>query len=91
MEKEQLKKLFEEGSLLNRNYAGHEQMLMNEGTFVEIVSELLKSAGKNDIKSSEPHLPLGVVSGQVCAHDWIKKYYKDGDYAWQCIKCSEIK
>lgn len=63
MDKEKLKKLFNDGSMLNRNYEGHEQMLMNEGTFIEIVSELLNSAGKNEIESSEPHLPLGGVSG----------------------------
>ena len=37
-------KMFESGSMLNRNYAGHEQMLMNEGTFVEISKEIVKEA-----------------------------------------------
>ena len=44
-----------------------------------------------EINTSKLQLPLADVSGAVCVHDWIKKYYKDGDYAWQCIKCSEIK
>lgn len=29
--------LFEEGSMLIRDYKGHEQMLMNEGTFIDIM------------------------------------------------------
>ena len=52
--------------------------------------ELLREA-KTAIDTIEPHLPLVDISGQVCDHDWIKKYYKDGDYAWKCINCSEIK
>lgn len=36
---EELKELFESGAMLHRNYAGHEQFLMNEGTFVELVQQ----------------------------------------------------
>ncbi len=45
---QELKELFDSGSLLNRDYSGHEQMLMNEGAFIAIVSELL-SANKSEV------------------------------------------
>ena len=33
------KELFEDGSMLIRDYAGHEQMLMNEGTFIALLNQ----------------------------------------------------
>jgi hypothetical protein len=37
-------KMFEDGSMLNRNYAGHEQFLMNKGTFIEIAKQITAEA-----------------------------------------------
>lgn len=39
----ELKKLFESGSVLVKDYSGHEQMLMNEGTFIEVVKGFIQS------------------------------------------------
>ena len=43
MEEKEIKELFENGSLLHRDWQGHEQMLMNEGTFIEIIKRLTKN------------------------------------------------
>ena len=50
---QELKELFESGSLLHRNYAGHFQMLMNEGTFIEIMQKAQEEIQllKNEIES----------------------------------------
>ena len=46
MEIEEIKKIFDAGSMLVRNHSGHEQMLMNEGTFIEMVNNTLQSQQK---------------------------------------------
>ena len=46
------KQLFEAGSMLHRDYKGHQQMLMNEGTFIEIINTHLT----DQIKSLESQL-----------------------------------
>ena len=40
--------LFENGSMLVRDYKGHEQMLMNEGTFVEILNRINLKTKSNE-------------------------------------------
>ena len=27
----------------------------------------------------------------ICQHNWVKKFYKDGDYSLICKKCKEIR
>lgn len=41
------KELFEDGSMLIRDYKGYEQMLMNEGTFIAIVDETIEAVKNN--------------------------------------------
>lgn len=31
------------------------------------------------------------VIKSVCKHEWRKKFYEDGDFAWLCSRCAEIK
>lgn len=40
MDKEEIKKIFNDNSVLIRDYTGHEQMLMNQETFVSIIEQL---------------------------------------------------
>lgn len=47
MNEEVLKTVFEQGSLLNRDFSGHEQMLMNEGTFIELSKSLMRSSAQH--------------------------------------------
>lgn len=48
------KELFESGAMLTRDYNGHEQLLMNEGTFIEIIDKL---------RSEIPRATFEVIKG----------------------------
>lgn len=37
------KALFDSGAMLNRDYNGHQQMLMNEGAFIELADSYAES------------------------------------------------
>ncbi len=47
------KQMFENGAVLIRDYKGHEQMLMNEGTFIAIMDELIEINNSNNQKINE--------------------------------------
>lgn len=51
--KEEIKKLFDEGSMLVRDWQGNEQFLMNEGTFIEVAQSLSDSLGKDALPTDE--------------------------------------
>ena len=52
MEDKELFELFESGAMLHRNHREHEQMLMNEGTFIAIVKKLLLDDASNQTKTT---------------------------------------
>ena|ERR1017187_6265645 len=79
--------LFESGAMLNRNYAGHEQMLMNEGTFIEILrqqTEALRKenqALKAELLASHPAqaggMPGEIPTDEEIAHEANDYYYNE--------------
>lgn len=55
------KQIFENGSVLIRDYKGHEQMLMNEGTFIGIMDELIETNKNNVQKINELQSKMDVI------------------------------
>lgn len=66
--------LFEEGSLLVRDYDGHEQMLMNKGTFIAIMEEYASKFRSEWISVSD-RLPRGGRNDSIPCLCW-DNYHK---------------
>lgn len=72
----------------NRFVGTNESELHTREEIADFIEELLleASAGKNNIDSSELHLPLGDVSGAVCKHEKVI----DVRWCYKCTNCDKL-
>lgn len=68
--------IFEEGSVLVRDYRGHEQMLMNEGTFIELFNKYATPPKTEERREEE-----------ICGVHYHIRMIKEGNFA--CPTCKE--
>ena len=75
------KDYFEEGSMLHRSWDNHEQMLMNEGTFIELVEKIMPNQQWISVKDRLPTTPEEYITygGQfVTVIEWDgEKWHSD--------------
>lgn len=72
--------LFESGAMLIRDYLGHEQLLMNKGTFIALVKKYAKQEREKAFNEARKlkftKNPFGVPTGETFLYDSIEDYDK---------------